>query len=221
MKILLTGSKGFIASHCPFECNKVDLGDEIPDKKYDVVIHLAAFMHDEPNLWDNNIDITGKILQLQPEAHVIFTSSAAVYGNAERFPIVETDTIAPINEYGVSKMDCEELVREMPKHTIFRLSNVYPKEDSAYGKLKNGGKIYGDGTQIRDFVHVNDVWSAIIEAMNSKIYGTFNISSGYGVTINKFYRDNFHKEPQYEEAPYKEISVSILDNSKWSKSTKS
>jgi nucleoside-diphosphate-sugar epimerase len=219
-RIYITGNKGFIGSF--FKESGCDLLDgtnvsEGINGNWDTIIHLAAFMKNEPNLLENNIKSTEAVVEycLKNDTHLIFTSSAAVYGDAEIFPTPESTKPKPINEYGLSKALGEDLVRKVRRHTIFRLSNVFPKKDSAYGKLKSGGKLYGDGGQIRDFIHVNEVVLAIKKAAQEEIYGTFNLSSGRGITMNLFYKTFIGDKPQYTKAPPGEIKTSILDNRKW------
>jgi UDP-glucose 4-epimerase len=134
---------------------------------------------------------------------VIYTSSAAVYGNSVEMPLKESSEVFPLSPYGVDKWSGEKhLAVAWHLHgipsTSFRLFNVYgPGQDphspysgviSIFAKNIAHGKkitIYGDGLQQRDFVYVEDVVKFLILAMEKKNHGSllFNIATGRAMTI--------------------------------------
>lgn len=214
--------------------------------KPDVVIHLAAqssvnFSIKIPKL-DAEINIIGtlNILQLSKEYKVnqiIFTSTAAVYGNPLYSPITEESLLSPLSPYGLSKMSCEKYIQLYQSlyglpYTILRLSNVYGPGQNHKGesgvisifieKMLNNETpvIFGDGKQIRDFIYVEDVANAIVKAIQNKNKnGIFNISSGIGININGIYelisqKIGYKNEPKYVSKKEGDILESVLDNHK-------
>ena len=130
---------------------------------------------------------------------VIFASSASVYGDAKTIPIDEKFERNPINPYGQTKLEGElaaELFSKKELNVIgLRYFNVYGiGQTKTYAgvitqflrRLKENKPplIFGEGSQIRDFVHVNDVAEANVVAMQSNIENDFlNIGSGIGTSI--------------------------------------
>lgn len=225
MKILVTGSRGFIGSELMkrITADGIDLknGTDVCQGirgKYDIIVHLAALMNGESNLYDNNISSTFVVTDYckQHKTRLIFTSSAAVYGDADIFPTPESVQLNPINDYGISKVKCERMVGEVKDSVILRLSNVALKPDSAWGKFNTGTTtIYGDGRQVRDYVAVSQVIDSILKCITTPLTGIYNISSGIGITTNRLFSLLSDKKPEYIESPYPEIKTSILDNTKW------
>ncbi len=193
MKVLLTGSSGFIGSHLvkflkkdyevvPYD--KVE-GKDILDKKLlakhmkgcYVVVHLAAFasiidsLKDPSYTYDNNVTGTSNVIEeaiKQKVKRIIFASSCAAYQPY-------------LNPYAASKAMCEGVlkVRENEIQSIsFRFLNVYGKgQNPAYGNVmpnfisgipKGEITIYGDGLQRRDFIHVSDICRGIEAALKAE-----------------------------------------------------
>ena len=136
---------------------------------------------------------------------VVYASSAAVYGAAERVPLGEDEAPAPLSAYGVDKLGCELNARIASKvHGVptlgLRYFNVYgPRQDpsSPYSGVISifrdqvlSGKpmtIRGDGRQVRDFIHVREVVEATIRAMAKATTAAevFNICSGRGTSVRE------------------------------------
>ena len=171
------------------------------------VFHEAALasvqqsfnMKDE--YFDVNVNGTENILKLSKKYgfKVIYASSSSVYGNPIRIPIKESDEKNPINPYAETKLQKEDLAirySEMGVKVIgLRYFNVFGKRQSKEyaGVLKLfleriskelPPKINGDGTQFRDFVHVQDVVNANIMSMDNDIAsGFFNVGTNTSTTI--------------------------------------
>ena len=171
------------------------------------VFHEAALasvqqsfnMKDE--YFDVNVNGTENILKLSKKYgfKVIYASSSSVYGNPIRIPIKESDEKNPINPYAETKLQKEDLAikySEMGVKVIgLRYFNVFGKRQSKEyaGVLKLflerisqelPPKINGDGTQFRDFVHVQDVVNANIMSMDNDIAsGFFNVGTNTSITI--------------------------------------
>ena len=197
--ILIAGGKGFIGSHVAKVFDGLDAGlydivdlkdgQDICDlrdtSKYDVIILLAANLGHDMQMFQDNLAIYRWACK-QKNAHIIYTSSAAVYADSTDAHS-ETDVTPAPTIYGRSKLLGEQLISQAcPNRTILRLGNVYGDGDGngVIDIFKRGGSnIYGMGTDIRDYVSVKVVAEAIKRiALNPSAYNKeiFNISSGLG-----------------------------------------
>jgi len=171
------------------------------------VFHEAALasVQDSFNMKDEYFDVnvngTENIFKLAKEYgfKVVYASSSSVYGNPKKIPIKESDEKNPINPYAETKLQKEDLAirySEMGVKVIgLRYFNVFGKRQSKEyaGVLKLflerisqelPPKINGDGTQFRDFVHVQDVVNANIMSMDNDIAsGFFNVGTNTSTTI--------------------------------------
>lgn len=154
---------------------------------------------------------------------IIFSSSAAVYGESNVVPTKESYQVNPISPYGIAKLAAENyikyfsLVNKLP-YVVLRYSNVYgPKQDftseggvvAIFAVRMLKGKnvtIYGSGKQTRDFIYVDDVVSANIKSLKENLVGVFNVGTSREVSINDLYKNlkklvltksvaNYVKEP--------------------------
>jgi UDP-glucose 4-epimerase len=172
-------------------------------EKADLIYHLAAqvvvpySMENPIQDFETNARGTLNVLEKarKDDARVVFTSTAAVYGNTTKLPTPENYGFNPSSCYGLSKVVGEQYCSMYSKQygldiTILRLANVYgPRchgviEDFLDKISRNPAKleIIGTGLQSRDFVHVSDVVEALTLAAVSEdaIGKTFNI--GFGKT---------------------------------------
>jgi len=176
-------------------------------RNVDGVFHHAALTDVQesfrkPNLYyDVNVKGTENILKIAEEFNfkVVFASSASVYGNPEKIPIKETAVRKPLNPYGITKLECEKLIEKYSKRgnqvLTLRYFNVFGKRQTGsyagvitrfLDKIKNKmpPEIFGDGSQTRDFIYVDDILSANLSAMKSDIgNGFFNIGTGIKTSI--------------------------------------
>lgn len=181
-------------------------------KDVDVVFHMAASVGrqrsiDNPQL-DSVTNLIGTINILEGmRAHsvksIIYSSSAAIFGELIAPSIDENHPINPDSPYGVSKLAAEKMILAYAgiygiTAVCLRYFNIYGVNQrfDAYGNVipifaKNifsGEKItiYGDGEQTRDFLNVKDVANAnYLAATKAKETGVFNLGSGESITINK------------------------------------
>lgn len=140
-----------------------------------------------------------------PIKKILFTSSAAVYGNNSELPKTENSPIEPLSPYAIDKFATERFVLDYGKlyglpTVATRFFNVYgPKQNpqspysgvlslisSAY-KRNSSFNVFGDGKQTRDFVYVADVVNALILLMtmdeaNSHVY---NVATGVSTSLNE------------------------------------
>lgn len=230
--ILIAGGKGFIGSHVAKVFDGLDVGlYDIADlkdgqdvctldgSKYEVIVLLAANLGHDMQMFQDNLAIYR--WAMRQTAHIIYTSSAAVYGDSD-LPHTEDEPLKAPTIYGRSKLLGEQLIRKASNnYTILRLGNVYGdgEGNGVIDIFKRGGStIYGMGTDIRDYVNVKIVAEAIKTiALNPSAYNkeTFNISSGKGMTTNQAF-DLFATVPVGNYVPSRgfDVSCSILDNSK-------
>tara|TARA_B100000003_G_scaffold84821_1_gene76025 strand:+ start:63 stop:818 length:756 start_codon:yes stop_codon:yes gene_type:complete len=191
----------------PWECITADIRDSLQFDGIDYIVHLAAQIS-VPESIDNpdvtlsiNVDGTKSIISAAETAGVkkiIFASSAAVYGDCEEVPITEGATLIPQSPYAVSKIVGEELLmRSDIESCSLRFFNVYgPGQSSeggyaavipAFKKAISLGKectIFGDGTQVRDFVHVHDLVRIIGLCLETRdLPREMNVASGNGVSL--------------------------------------
>ena len=175
----------------------------------DAVVHFAAFIAvgesaREPELYFSN-NIGGSLSLFQAMARMgvrrlVFSSTAAVYGNPEKIPIPEDSPFVPVSPYGESKVIVERMLKQLDE---FRgLRSVTLRYFNACGALPQAGlgelhepethliplllraidtgepiKIFGDdyptpdGTCIRDYIHVMDLAQAHIAALDYLLQG--------------------------------------------------
>jgi UDP-glucose 4-epimerase len=175
----------------------------------DAVVHFAAFIAvgesaREPELYfSNNVGGTLSLLAAMARAGVrrlVFSSTAAVYGNPQKNPIPEDAPFAPVSPYGESKVIVERMLRQLDE---FRgLRSVSLRYFNACGALPEAGlgeqhepethliplllraidsgqpmQIFGDdyptpdGTCIRDYIHVADLAEAHAAALDHLLRG--------------------------------------------------
>lgn len=214
-------SKGFKENiHSKATFYKVDLRDEKQlskvfkkEKNITAVMHFAGSIVVpesiiEPITYFNNnvysVEILLKVMNKFNIKNIVFSSTAAVYGEPKQIPILEDDVKEPINPYGESKLAAEALIRGWSKayngnYVIFRYFNVAGTNNS--GQIGVRGKnlthlvpivisaalgnkpisVYGDdyptkdGSCIRDFVHVVDLAKAHILGLEYTFKNKSNI----------------------------------------------
>jgi UDP-glucose-4-epimerase GalE len=196
----------------------------------DAVIHFAAYIAvgestREPELYfSNNVGGTLSLLDAMNQAGVrrlVFSSTAAVYGEPGKSPIAEDSPFAPVSPYGESKATVERILKELDKHrglrsVALRYFNACGAEPSVdlgeehepethlipllFRAAVTGQpvKIFGndyptpDGTCIRDYIHVGDLASAHLAALDHLIAGgasgQFNVGTGSGQTVMEVLR---------------------------------
>ena len=187
--------------------------------QFSAVLHFAASLID---YYSNNTRNTLNLLQccnLTGINKIIFSSTAAVYGEPEKVPVTESTPTQPINPYGRSKLMSEWLIQDYAaasnlKYVILRYFNVAGAEPSGrLGQISENAthlikvvcdaalkrrpaiKIFGtdfqtpDGTAIRDYIHVEDLASAHLDALRYLEKGNqseiFNCGYGKGYSVRE------------------------------------
>ncbi len=230
-KILIAGGEGFIGTHLrrAFDNLDADLYDiadlksgtdicTVDGSKYDVIVLLAANLGHDMDMFQDNLRICK--WAMRQTAHIIYSSSAAVYGDSTTAHVETEKTTAP-TLYGRSKLIGEQLISQGCKHrTILRFANVYGNGEGngAIDIFKRGGnKIYGVGDDVRDYVSVKVVANALKaialnpDAFDHEIY---NISSNVPMSTKQAFYKYGQGEPEYLPPRGFDVKYSLLDNTK-------
>jgi ADP-L-glycero-D-manno-heptose 6-epimerase len=208
-------------------------GDLSPLEKldrFDVIFHQASItdttVHDQHLMMRNNVEAFRKLLDLAArwKARVIWASSCSIYGRGP-VPMKESQPPDPLNVYAFSKLVMEHLARDwQPRlaHPIvgLRYSNVYGPGEDHKGKfasmihqlakqMRQGKRprLFTAGQQKRDFVYIDDVVQANLQAMTSRESGSFNAGAGASWSFNEVVAQlnrvlKTALQPDYFENPY-------------------
>ena len=209
----------------------------------EVVFHLAAQIDAVASVADPVVDadvnVTGTVGVLRAavaagaECVVYMSSGGAIYGGVDAWPVTEKVRRHPATPYGVSKSVADEylkLFRETQGLDFVSLgpSNVYgPRQDGTgeggvvatfVARLLEGRRpiIYGDGSQTRDFVYVEDVADACVRAAARGGGRYFNISTGVETTVLDLCErlsalTGRTLDPRFEPAREGDVARSALD----------
>ncbi|WP_306323592.1 MULTISPECIES: UDP-glucose 4-epimerase GalE [unclassified Streptomyces] len=174
------------------------------DSSYDAVLHFAAFSQVGESVvkpekyWANNVGGTMELLAAMRAADVrklVFSSTAATYGEPVNTPITESDPTAPTSPYGASKLAVDHMITgEANAHGLAAVSLRYFNVAGAYGSCgerhdpeshliplvlqvaqgrREAINVFGDdyptadGTCIRDYIHVADLAEAHLLAVDA------------------------------------------------------
>ncbi|MFE5630797.1 MULTISPECIES: UDP-glucose 4-epimerase GalE [unclassified Streptomyces] len=178
------------------------------DGSYDGVLHFAAFSQVGESVakpekyWENNVGGTMALLAAMRTAGVgklVFSSTAATYGEPESVPITESAPTAPTSPYGASKLAVDHMIGgECAAHGLAAVSLRYFNVAGAYGACgerhdpeshliplvldvalgrREAISVYGDdyptpdGTCVRDYIHVADLAEAHLLALDAMTPG--------------------------------------------------
>ena len=228
------------------EFHKIDIRDfdQIKNivKDSDGIFHEAALTDVQESFTkqqeyqDVNVKGTENIFKIAKEfdLKVVYASSSSIYGNPKKSPIIENSERNPINPYGKTKLDDEVLAEKYSKDNVsivgLRYFNIYGKgQIGSYAgvitkfinnlKERKSPIIFGSGSQLRDFIFVEDVALANITAMQSNVKnGFFNIGTGVPTSILQLAKimieiSGLELEPQYEKALDGDVESSQADTS--------
>lgn len=184
-RILCTGDKGFIGSHLAKKIGDyygIDKkgGEDLMvcplPKDVDVIYHLAADAFVEPS-WEHpvytllNLQMTARLVHEYPKAKIIYVNTSA------------SKNTSP---YAFSKHSSAEYLKAF--HTNYvnvMLPNVFGEGGGRVVEKFYGQKevtVYGDGKQVRDYVHVDDIVDGLLKAAEWPV-GDYFMGSGVGTTV--------------------------------------
>lgn len=212
----------------------------------DVVIHLVSTSVPSTSNKDPVSDVNGnlvntiRLLEVMKDSGVnkiiYFSSGGTVYGHPQKSPMEELHPTNPVCSYGIVKLAIEKYLNMYAAlygftSIILRPSNPYGPGQRRMGVQGFIGTcinmalndltltIWGDGSVIRDYVHVDDVAEATLLALKADQSDTFNISSGKGYSLNQIVElvEKFtHKKLDivYKDKRDFDIPEMVLDNRK-------
>lgn len=208
---LSAGQRGNVPDAATFRSVDISQSGVLAEltKNVDIVFHQAAVVSVKRSInrpmacHDVNTDATLSLLDLARERdfRVVLASSAAIYGHPDSLPIYETDSKAPLSPYGVDKLTIDHYARLY--YELYGVETVALRYFNIFGPRQRAGDyggvisvfrrqaladdpitIDGDGTQTRDFIHIDDVVSANLRAAKTDHLGeAYNIGRGKQITI--------------------------------------
>jgi UDP-glucose 4-epimerase len=208
---LFSKSKGKINGHC-VETMETFYRSEKSAINFDLVYYLASDSIPASS-WENPfIEIENNLIPFlhfltectkREVKKVIFISSAGTVYGPSLNPLTESSVKEPFSPYGINKLTMEYYLQywklKFNLHfDIFRVSNVYGEgQNTSKGlgvinsileniALKKITPIFGDGSNIRNFVHVEDVAKVLSKSYNSiQSSGIYNLSSDSNLSVNE------------------------------------
>lgn len=201
---LSTGHREGIPAGAHFLEGRIQDAAKWLDPSYDAVLHFAAFSQvgesvaDPEKYWRNNVGGTMDLLAAMRDAGVrtlVFSSTAATYGEPKSTPLTESAETAPTSPYGASKLAVDHMISgEAAAHGLAAVSLRYFNVAGAYGSCgerhdpeshliplvlqvaqgkREAISVYGDdyptpdGTCVRDYIHVADLAEAHLLALDA------------------------------------------------------
>ncbi|MEU8684258.1 UDP-glucose 4-epimerase GalE [Streptomyces sp. NPDC048611] len=205
---LSTGHREGIPAGARFIEGRIQDAAKWIDPSYDAVLHFAAFSQvgesvaNPEKYWRNNVGGTMDLLAAMRDAGVrtlVFSSTAAAYGEPKATPITESAETAPTSPYGASKLAVDHMISgEAAAHGLAAVSLRYFNVAGAYGSCgerhdpeshliplvlqvargkREAISVYGedyptpDGTCVRDYIHVADLAEAHLLALDAATAG--------------------------------------------------
>jgi UDP-glucose 4-epimerase len=178
--------------------------------KFDIIFHLLSttvpttanlnpMLDVESNLM-NTISFLQSLESTKLKKIIYISSGGTVYGNPSKLPINETHNLNPVGSYGIVKVAIESYIKFFSNkfnipYLIIRPSNPYGPRQSYKGNQgvistflynminKVDLNVWGDGSNIRDYIYIKDLVDFIKLSGLSKETGIFNVGSGEGQSI--------------------------------------
>jgi UDP-glucose 4-epimerase len=241
---LSKGTRERVAEGAELHVADIRQPDEVFDAvRPEAVFHLAAQADvrvsvERPD-YDADVNVVGttRILEASRRhgAKIVFSSTGgAIYGECDG-PAPETAPRQPLAPYGTSKLCGEEYLATWNRlydtsHVSLRFGNVYGPRQEPHGEagvvaifmglLRDGGtpKIFGDGSQTRDYVSVHDVVRAMLLAFDHEGGGVYNVGTGTETSVLELYDaiqqvSDIRREAELAPARLGELQRSVLDPS--------
>lgn len=192
-----------------------DVRDLFEQERFDILVHHAAQMDVRRSVadpqFDADVNVIGFLNLMEAGRRhgltkVVFASTGgAIYGEPEYTPQDESHPLRPLSPYGITKLCTERYLyyydQEFDiRYVALRYANVYGPRQNPHGeagvvaifseRMLDGRQpvIYGDGEQTRDYVFVEDVVRANVQALMYDRSGTFNVGTARETDVNELFR---------------------------------
>lgn len=190
-----------------------------------ILIHLAQDSNASGSFGEKDIDLCKSLIDM-PWKHVVYVSSAVVYGDAKEYLRQPNEEVFSFSDYSRVKIACEKIVSEVGG-TSLRISNLYGpgmNTDTAINVIVR--QIPGKAPlelmtifPIRDFLWIEDAVSCLINACNIRPSGILNVGTGKGIAIGDLAKLALNiagesYRPVVGKVGFDRISCLILDISK-------
>lgn len=208
-----TGNHHALADGCPLHEGEVgDIAHSVLDPSFDAVIHCAArslvgeSVEDPAAYWQFNVGSTLKLLEsmrVHGVKKLVFSSTAATYGEPVEIPITEASRTAPTNPYGATKLAVDQMITsychaydfEAISLRYFNVAGAFagcgenrvvethliPLTLQVAAGHRDKISVFGsdwpteDGTAVRDYIHLGDLADAHVLAVQSVTAGEHKI----------------------------------------------
>ncbi len=178
----------------------------------DAVVHLAAItsvlksVSDPVGVFASNTEMTQRLLEGCRQhgiSRFVFASTNAVVGDVGFDTITASLPLRPLTPYGATKAACEMLMAGYSGSygvitSANRFTNIYGAEmqlkDSIIARMMKaalageGIEIYGDGTQVRDYVYIEDAVNSLLLGLELETSATFIVGGGRSVSVNELHQ---------------------------------
>ena len=205
---------------------QIDVRRSVTEPAYDAEVNVGGAL--------NLLEAARRAGSLQ---RVVYAASGgSMYGDSQLLPTPETEPVAAVSPYGVSKATVELYLASYRAmygihYVALRYANVYGPRQNPHGEAGVvaiftdrliAGKtctIFGDGGQTRDFVFVYDVVNANVSALTCELCGGVNIATGVETDLNQLYKAlakaaGVERPALYAEGKRGEQRRSVLANAK-------
>ena len=201
--ILIVGANSFLSKHLigclkKDKCNSIvgvynikkdKLDDDVEnisikellslEDNFNVVYFVSAYIPkgdvNKQRLYEVNVSLVEKISNHFGKAKIVMCSTVSIYKPS--LNINENSAIAPINEYAISKLWGEHIVKNHARYAIVRISSMYGvgmNKDTFIPRLIKQAihdsevKVFGNGSRLQNYVHVSEVVRVLIKASQQK-----------------------------------------------------
>jgi UDP-glucose 4-epimerase len=212
---LSTGHEDAVPDGARFVLGDVVDAGSVLAEGFDGVLHFAAkslvgeSMADPAKYWHGNVLASIRLLDSMREngaTRLVFSSTAATYGEPELSPITEDAPARPTNTYGATKLAIDHAITSYANaHGLAAMSLRYFNVAGAHGRFGERHttethlipivlQVYGedypteDGTCVRDYIHVTDLADAHLLALEQAIAGEhriYNLGNGAGFSVRQ------------------------------------
>jgi UDP-glucose 4-epimerase len=215
-KIIITGSSGFIGSALISKLKKENIAyiglsrkningltkissyADFSGDNNSILVHLAQPNNTKIESYVEEVQLFESLVSSNWE-HIIYISSATVYGDQIETPRKPEEEIFEYNNYTAVKLKCEKITLNK-RGTCLRFSNIFGPNMSKENVISeilfqifNSDKIVVKNIHpIRDFLWIDDAVSAIIQTIKIKPSGIINVGSGVGISIEELAKNIIH-----------------------------